>query len=106
MARAGGCRPRRGGQHRLSDRDGTALRFARSVEGARVSSSRAAALPRVLCIMGSGETAPTMVSVHAELISRLGTAHVPAVLLDTPFGFQENADDISARAATYFRENV
>src|SRR5580700_5406683 len=55
-------------------------------------------MPRVLCIMGSGETTPTMVSVHADLLSRLGPRPVPAVLLDTPFGFQENAADISDRA--------
>lgn len=56
--------------------------------------------------MGSGETAPTMTSVHAELLGRLGPPPVPAVLLDTPFGFQENANDISARAQVYFRDNV
>ncbi len=56
--------------------------------------------------MGSGETAPTMSSVHAELLSRLGAAPVPAVLLDTPFGFQENADDICARAIAYFKQSV
>src|SRR3979411_1708552 len=63
-------------------------------------------LPRILCVMGSGETAPTMVSVHAELLARLGPPPVPAVLLDTPFGFQENADDICERAKTYFKHNV
>src|SRR6202165_2855644 len=56
--------------------------------------------------MGSGETAPTMVSVHTELLARLGPPPVPAVLLDTPFGFQENADDICERAKTYFAHNV
>ncbi|MBV8302102.1 MAG: hypothetical protein JOY68_09305 [Candidatus Dormibacteraeota bacterium] len=61
---------------------------------------------RILCVMGSGETAPTMVSVHAELLQRLGLPPVPAVMLDTPFGFQENADDITARAQDYFRRNV
>ena len=65
-----------------------------------------ARLPRLLCIMGSGETAPTMTSVHASLLERLGPPPVPAVLLDTPFGFQENADDISARAVHYFSHNV
>lgn len=63
-------------------------------------------LPRVLTIMGSGETSPTMVSVHRELFARLGSADVPAVLLDTPFGFQENADDIAGRAVEYFRKSV
>ena len=47
-----------------------------------------------------------MTSVHASLLDRLGPPPVPAVLLDTPFGFQENADDIAARAVHYFRHNV
>src|ERR1017187_4253862 len=63
-------------------------------------------LPRLLCIMGSGETTPTMVSVHADLLSRLGPRPVTAVLLDTPFGFQENAADISERTVAYFRDRV
>jgi cyanophycinase-like exopeptidase len=66
----------------------------------------AARMPRLLCIMGSGETTPTMVSVHADLLSRLGPRPVPAVLLDTPFGFQENAADISERTLAYFRDRV
>ncbi|MHB8537908.1 MAG: type 1 glutamine amidotransferase family protein [Candidatus Dormibacteria bacterium] len=66
----------------------------------------AAGMPRALCIMGSGETTPTMVAVHADLLSRLGPRPVPAVLLDTPFGFQENAADISDRTVTYFRDRV
>ena len=66
----------------------------------------AARMPRLLCIMGSGETTPTMVSVHADLLSRLGPRPVPAVLLDTPFGFQENAADISERTMAYFRDRV
>jgi cyanophycinase-like exopeptidase len=64
------------------------------------------ARPRLLVIMGSGETSPTMVKTHRQVFSRLGPDPVPAVLLDTPFGFQENADDISARAVEYFRESV
>ncbi len=63
-------------------------------------------MPRLLCIMGSGETTPTMVSVHADLLTRLGPRPVPAVLLDTPFGFQENAADISERTVAYFRDRV
>ena len=62
-------------------------------------------LPRLLVIMGSGETSPTMVKTHREVFARLGPG-APAVLLDTPFGFQENADDISARAIEYFRASV
>jgi hypothetical protein len=61
---------------------------------------------RLLAIMGSGETTPTMAKVHRELFDRLGPATVPAVLLDTPYGFQANSQDISARAVSYFRETV
>src|ERR1035441_3338680 len=64
------------------------------------------AVPRRLAIMGSGETAPTMVKVHRQLLERLGPPPVPAVLLDTPFGFQENVKEIAARAVTYFRESL
>ncbi len=63
-------------------------------------------LPRLLAIIGSGETTPTMVRVHRRILGRLGPAPVPAVVLDTPYGFQENADDISQRAVEYFRESV
>ena len=62
--------------------------------------------PRLLAIMGSGETAPTMAKVHRLLLGRSGPQPVPAVMLDTPYGFQENADEITARALEYFRENV
>lgn len=56
--------------------------------------------------MGSGETAPTMAKVHRDLFSRLGPARGPALVLGTPYGFQINAADISARAVGYFRESV
>ena len=58
----------------------------------------------LLVIMGSGETAPTMVKPHRAIFERVGPR--PAVLLDTPYGFQENADDISARAVGYFDASV
>jgi len=63
-----------------------------------------AAMAQLLVIMGSGETSPTMSKVHRDLLDRVGPG--PAVMLDTPFGFQENADDISAKAQAYFRESV
>lgn len=63
-------------------------------------------LPRLLVIMGSGETTPTMARVHRGVLDRLGPRPVPAVLLDTPYGFQENAADISGRALDYFRDSV
>ena len=64
------------------------------------------ALPRILTIMGSGETTPTMARVHRAVLDRLGERPVPAVVLDTPYGFQENADDITERTLEYFRVNV
>ena len=63
-------------------------------------------LPRLLTIMGSGETAPTMTKVHRAVVERLGPGPVHGVLLDTPFGFQTNAADIAARALDYFRDSV
>jgi cyanophycinase-like exopeptidase len=63
-------------------------------------------MPRILAIMGSGETAPTLSRVHRSLLERLGPSPVPAVLIDTPYGFQENADDISGRTMDFFRETV
>ncbi|HJT02676.1 MAG TPA: hypothetical protein VJ757_03470 [Pseudonocardiaceae bacterium] len=59
--------------------------------------------PRLLAIMGSGETAPTMAKVHRLLVDRLGEPPVDAVVLDSPYGFQENADEISQRTVGYFR---
>jgi hypothetical protein len=61
--------------------------------------------PSVLAILGSGETAPTMVSTHQRLFAA-APADRPALLLDTPYGFQENADDLSARTQAYFARHV
>lgn len=62
-------------------------------------------LPRILAVMGSGETAPTMVSTHQRLFARL-PSQASAVLVETPYGFQENADEISRRTVDYFTRNV
>src|SRR5437762_6440428 len=61
---------------------------------------------RMIAIFGSGETSPAMTSVHQELIARVSDPQLNAVLLDTPFGFQENADEIATRTIAYFREHV
>jgi hypothetical protein len=61
-------------------------------------------MTRLLVLMGSGETAPTMVKPHRAIFARVGDA--PGLLLDTPYGFQSNADDISARAVAYFASSV
>ena len=61
--------------------------------------------PRLLTIMGSGETAPTMVSTHRKLAARLPKG-ARAVLLDTPYGFQENASELSTKAREYFQTSI
>ena len=62
-------------------------------------------MARILTILGSGETSPTMVTPHQRTFARLGT-DVRAVLLDSPYGFQENADELTEKAQQYFRESV
>jgi hypothetical protein len=61
---------------------------------------------RLLCVIGSGDTAPTMVSTHTELMRRVEAPPSPAVVIDTPYGFQENADEVSEKVRTYFRSRV
>ncbi len=60
----------------------------------------------MLAIMGSGETSPTMVTVHKAVVERLSPGRRDAVLLESPYGFQENAADVSARAQGYFARSV
>ena len=60
---------------------------------------------RILTILGSGETSPTMVTPHQRTFARLGS-NVRAVLLDSPYGFQENADELTEKAQQFFRESV
>ncbi|MEV4570081.1 hypothetical protein AB0K12_40560 [Nonomuraea sp. NPDC049419] len=62
-------------------------------------------MPGLLVLMGSGETSPTMVEVH-RAAARTLRAGARAVLLDTPYAFQENCADISARARRYFARSV
>jgi hypothetical protein len=61
--------------------------------------------PRLLTIMGSGETTATMVPVHRSVLERFPTRPLIAVL-DTPYGFQENADELTERALDYFRTSL
>ncbi|MEO3794580.1 hypothetical protein ABGB14_30585 [Nonomuraea sp. B10E15] len=62
-------------------------------------------MPGSLVLMGSGETSPTMVEIH-RAAARTLRAGPRAVLLDTPYAFQENRADISARARRYFARSV
>jgi hypothetical protein len=47
-----------------------------------------------------------MAPVHRELIERVGGDGARAVLLDTPFGFQENADELVAKAQEHFQRSI
>ncbi len=57
-----------------------------------------------LVVMGSGETAPTMAKVHREVFATCPRG--PAVMLDTPFAFQTNRDELVTRTQGYFTQSV
>ena len=57
--------------------------------------------------MGSGETSPTMVTPHKQMIANLNTTTAPVLnVLDTPFGFQENAEVLTSKLTEYFELSV
>jgi hypothetical protein len=58
-----------------------------------------------IVLMGSGELTATMVEVHKGLLDQL-PGSPQAAFLDTPAGFQLNVDQISRKAAEYFRVHV
>ncbi|MFP5332421.1 MAG: hypothetical protein ACLGHX_08705 [Acidimicrobiia bacterium] len=57
-----------------------------------------------LVVMGSGETAPTMVGPHRAAIQAAGADAV--VVLDSPFGFQENVDELTDRLREHFENSL
>ena len=61
-------------------------------------------MSRLLVLMGSGETTPTMVTPHQRILAEVEEG--AKVVLDTPYGFQENADELSARTVEYFAHNI
>jgi len=62
-------------------------------------------MTRKLVLMGSGENSPAMVTPHQNVIKELGKNSV-RINLDTPYGFQENAAEMSAKILGYFEKNV
>lgn len=54
--------------------------------------------------MGSGELAPSLVSVHREGIEAAGAERV--VIIDSPFGFQENVEPLTDRIRTFFEVSL
>ncbi len=62
-----------------------------------------------LVVMGSGETAPTLVPVHREIFAHTREVtgrDVVGAFVDTPFGFQLNADELIERTLGYFADSV
>lgn len=58
-----------------------------------------------ITLMGSGELTASMVEIHKMLIAKL-KAPANITFVDTPAGFQANADQISAGAVAYFKNRV
>lgn len=57
--------------------------------------------------MGSGETSPTMVTPHQQILASLGKFdRLKLTILDTPFGFQENANDLTEKLIDFFTQSV
>lgn len=57
-----------------------------------------------IVLMGSGETAPTMVATHRSALEAADAGRV--TLLDTPFGFQENVEPLTEKLAAFFRTSL
>jgi cyanophycinase-like exopeptidase len=57
-----------------------------------------------LIIMGSGETGPGLVATHRAGILAAGAERV--VVIDTPFGFQENAAQLREKLVTFFQTSL
>ena len=58
-----------------------------------------------IAIMGSGETTDSMVRVHRFLLEKLNRP-ARAVFIDTPAGFQMNADDLFEKSREYFLKRL
>jgi cyanophycinase-like exopeptidase len=66
---------------------------------------RSATSPGTVTLMGSGELTESMTRVHHWVASHIEES-VEAVFLDTPAGFELNADGISERARNYLRRHL
>jgi hypothetical protein len=58
----------------------------------------------VIALLGSGETAPGMTKVHRRLLRRHD--EVRAINLDSPYGFQENVPQMTAKLVDYFATSL
>jgi cyanophycinase-like exopeptidase len=68
-------------------------------------------LPRILVLIGSGETAAQMTRGHRMLVGRITgeqgrPADVRAAVIDTPYRFQENAAALGENLVDYFTRRI
>ena len=61
---------------------------------------------RILTLFGSGETSPHMAKNYRKIIDNLGYKPQKNILLDTPFGFQENNEVLSEKIQDYFLKKI
>ena len=57
-----------------------------------------------IAILGSGETSPNLVTVHRELLNKIPKPN--AYIIDSPFGFQENADLLVDKLKKFFNTSI
>ena len=62
-------------------------------------------MPRKLVLMGSGENSPAMVTPHQNILKSHGKDS-KRFNLDTPYGFQENVEELTEKIQKYFEVNV
>ncbi|MCP4540548.1 MAG: hypothetical protein GY832_25710 [Chloroflexi bacterium] len=58
-----------------------------------------------ITLIGSGEMSPSMATVHRAVMSGLAEP-VHAIFLDTPAGFELDADQILVRVNEYFKRHL
>ena len=57
-----------------------------------------------IAILGSGETSPNLVSVHRELLEDGASSN--CFMIDSPFGFQENADQLVEKIQDFYKTSL
>ena len=57
-----------------------------------------------IAILGSGETSPNLVSVHRELLDDEASSN--CFMIDSPFGFQENADQLVEKIQDFYKTSL
>lgn len=63
-------------------------------------------MPSRLVLIGSGETGPVMVTPHQQFLADVPARRGAAVFLDTPYGFQQNADELTSKITSHFNDSV